>query len=68
MTDVPKPATEIAREWIFHSSRFGITAEILNGVYSNEDCARLAHAVVDMEREIASLRGKREKILREDRT
>lgn len=43
---------EIAYEWVFYSGRFGVVAEIHNGVYSNVECAKLALAIVEMDRKL----------------
>ncbi len=37
---------ELATEWLFHAQRFGIVAEIHNGVYDNRHCEVLAREVI----------------------
>lgn len=39
---------DIAREWIGYSERFGIVAEIRNGVYGNSHCEALAREVIQL--------------------
>jgi hypothetical protein len=47
----PKTPVEIAKEWLFYAQRFGILAEVYNGVYSNEQLEAMARAVIELTEE-----------------
>lgn len=51
MTD----AVDLAREWVSHRERFGILAEISNGVYSADQCYAIAETVLAQHARIATL-------------
>jgi len=51
MSDRAK-AVELAREWLFYGSRFGVLCEIHNGVYSEDQLQALASALIAADQRI----------------
>lgn len=51
-----KAACELAREWEFYATRFGIVDEVSNGRYSDEQLLALARALLALQAELERMR------------